>query len=327
MNPYIGHGSQLYGIEEHRLVGGKGDGLRLLEVNNGNGLEMTVSPDRNCDIARLRFDGVNLSYFSPCGYAAPAFYDREGTNFLKTFTAGFLTTCGLEAVGTPCTDEGEELPLHGSIANQPAEQVCWSEEADENGKALVISSVTRDEVIFGRKLVLSRKIRVSLDRNEIRLTDRIENTGDRREPLEILYHMNMGYPLLDEDSVVSIPSVQVLPRNEHAAEDLARWMVMEKPQAGYEEKCYYHRFDGKTGSASIWQPKHDVGLEITFDTQELDSFVEWKMMGVRDYVLGLECGNCYPDGRDVMRKKGMLKFLDPGAGVTYEVKVRLFRKA
>jgi hypothetical protein len=93
MNPYIGHGSQLYGIEEHRLVGGKGDGLRLLEVNNGNGLEMTVSPDRNCDIARLRFDGVNLSYFSPCGYAAPAFYDREGTNFLKTFTAGFLTTC------------------------------------------------------------------------------------------------------------------------------------------------------------------------------------------------------------------------------------------
>ena len=24
MNPYIGHDSQLYGIEEHRLVGGKG---------------------------------------------------------------------------------------------------------------------------------------------------------------------------------------------------------------------------------------------------------------------------------------------------------------
>lgn len=24
------------------------------------------------------------------------------------------------------------------------------------------------------------------------------------EPFEILYHMNMGYPLLDEDSIVSI---------------------------------------------------------------------------------------------------------------------------
>ena len=46
INPYIGHDSQCYGIEEHRLVGGKGDGMRLLEIRNGKGLEMTVSPDR-----------------------------------------------------------------------------------------------------------------------------------------------------------------------------------------------------------------------------------------------------------------------------------------
>lgn len=35
MNPYIGHDSQCYGIEEHRLAGGKGDGMRLLEISNG----------------------------------------------------------------------------------------------------------------------------------------------------------------------------------------------------------------------------------------------------------------------------------------------------
>ena len=29
---YIGHPSQLCGVEEHRLVGGRGDGLRLLQV-------------------------------------------------------------------------------------------------------------------------------------------------------------------------------------------------------------------------------------------------------------------------------------------------------
>ena len=46
-------------------------------------------------------------------------------------------------------------------------------------------------------------------------------------------------------------------------------------------------------------------------------------MGVRDYVLGLECGNCYPDGRDVMRRNGMLKFLKPGESVTYNVSVTL----
>ena len=78
---------------------------------------------------------------------------------------------------------------------------------------------------------------------------------------------------------------------------------MEKPQRNYQERCYYHKFEGSDGKASIYQPKLNVGLEISFDASKLDGFVEWKMMGVRDYVLGLECGNCYPDGRDVMRKK------------------------
>ena len=48
--------------------------------------------------------------------------------------------------------------------------------------------------------------------------------------------------------------------------------------------------------------------------------------GVRDYVLGLECGNCYPDGRDVMRKTGMLKFLKPGEAVDYHVDIKLYQK-
>ncbi len=319
MNPYIGHDSQVYGIEEHRLVGGKGDGMRLLEVNNGKGLELTVSLDRAADISRLRFRGINMSYFSPCGYVAPAYYDCVGGNWLKSFTAGFLTTCGLRAVGSPCVDEGEELPLHGTIANQPAESAYWLE---ENGE-LVVRATVKDEVIFAPKLRLMREIRVSLEKNEVTICDTIENTGDTKQPLEILYHMNMGYPLLDEDSVVEIPSIGVTPRDDHAAEDIENWMHMIKPQAGYVERCYYHKFE-KEGKASIYQPKLGQGLEITFDAEELDGFVEWKMMGVRDYVLGLECGNCYPDGRDVMRRTGMLKFIEPGEKKTYQVKVRMF---
>ena len=321
MNPYIGHDSQIYGIEEHRLVGGKGDGMRLLEVNNGKGLELTVSLDRAADISRLRFRGINMSYFSPCGYVAPAYYDSTGSNWLKSFTAGFLTTCGLRAVGSPCVDEGEELPLHGTIANQPAEHAYWFE---ENGE-LVVRALVKDETIFAAKLRMTREIRVSLVENTFTIQDTIENTGDTVQPLEILYHMNMGYPLLDEDSVVEIPSAGVSPRDDHAAEDIENWMKMIKPQSGYVEWCYYHKFE-KEGKASIYQPKIGQGLEISFDAEELDGFVEWKMMGVRDYVLGLECGNCYPDGRDVMRKTGMLKFLAPGEHKTYQVKVRMIEK-
>ncbi|MBQ0028634.1 MAG: aldose 1-epimerase family protein [Lachnospiraceae bacterium] len=319
MNQYIGHDSQLYGIEEHRLVGGKGDGMRIYEINNGRGLELTVSPDRNGDITRLRYKGINMSYMSPCGYVAPAYYDNVGSNWLNSFTAGFLTTCGLNGVGTPCVDEGEDIPLHGSIANQPCEHAMFYE---ENGR-LIVKTVTKDETIFGRKLRLSRTITVLTDDNAFEIADTIENTGGKIEPFEILYHMNMGYPLLDEDSIITIPSNEVKGRDDHASEDIENWMNMEKPQADYQERCYYHIFKDEKGYAEIYQPKLDTRLGISFDAAELDGFVEWKMMGVRDYVLGLECGNCYPDGRAAMRESGMLKFLSPGEKKTYKVTVRL----
>ena len=165
MNKYIGHDSQLFGIEEHRLIGGKGDGMRLYEINNGKGLELTVSPDRNGDISRLRFKGINMSYMSPCGYVAPAYYDSIGSNWLNSFTAGFLTTCGLNGVGTPCNDNGEDIPLHGSIANTPCDRAYFYEE-DQTGQIdLVIKTITKDETIFGRKLRLFREIRVSTEDN------------------------------------------------------------------------------------------------------------------------------------------------------------------
>lgn len=322
MNKYIGHDSQLYGVEEHRLVGGKGDGLRLFEIHNGCGLDLTVSPDRNLDITRLRFKGQNMSYMSPCGYVAPAYYDSIGSNWLNSFTAGFLTTCGLNGVGTPCVDEGEEIPLHGSIGNTPCEQAYFLE---ENGE-LKVRGINKDETIFGRKLRLSREISVSTKENTFTITDTITNTGDKVEPVEILYHMNMGYPLLDEDSVITVPSTEVIPRDDHAAEDIENWAKMEKPTEHYQERCYYHKFEQSKGgctTVSIAQPKINTKLSISFDAAELDGFVEWKMMGVRDYVLGLECGNCYPDGRDVMRKTGMLKFLQPGESKTYTVAIKL----
>ena len=103
---YYGHESQLFGVEEYRLTGGKGDGMRLLQVRNGKGLDFTVSADRCADISRLHFRGENCGFFSANGYVAPAYYDDKEAGWLKNFTAGFLTTCGLLAVGSPCTDEG-----------------------------------------------------------------------------------------------------------------------------------------------------------------------------------------------------------------------------
>lgn len=315
---YIGHDSQIYGVEEHRLAGGKGDGMRLFQIRNGQGLEFTVSADRCADISRLSFQGCNMGYFSPCGYVGPQYYDDRGDGFLKSFTAGFLTTCGLTAVGTPCVDEGEDLPLHGTVANCPAEQVS-TEVTDHE---IILKARMVQARIFGRKLILNRKISCSLETNEIQIQDEIENQGSEKTPLMLLYHINMGYPLLSENAELFIPSKKVTPRNAHASEGIDVWDKMTKPTAHFEEQCYFHSFE-KEGLAAIYNPSIGKGLTIRFDAQALNYFVEWKMMGERDYVLGLEPGNCHPDGRDKMREEGCLTWLEPDQRVVYHVNIRM----
>ena len=307
MNPYIGRNEQIFGVEEMRLVGGKGDGMRLLQVRNGAGLEFTVSLDRAADISRLSFGGANFGYFAPCGYVAPAYYDGNGAGFLKSFTAGFLTTCGLSNVGSPCNDEGEDLPLHGTVSHIPAESVNWWE---ENGE-LHIKATVRDASLFGKTLILEREYIVPIFGNKLILRDKVTNLGVSEVPIQMLYHFNVGYPLLDENTVLEIPAVNVTPRNNHAAEGIADCLKMENPQSGYEEMCFYHEIEG-FARVSVKNPTIGKGFVMSYDTQELPCFTEWKMMGERDYVLGVEPGNAYPDGRDIMREKGMLEMLGVG---------------
>lgn len=307
IHSYVGREDQVYGVREVRLVGGKGDGMRLYQIRNGSGLEVTVSLDRCADLSEVRFKGINVGYFSPCGYVAPAYYDKEGAGFLKSFTAGFLTTCGLTCVGSPCTDEGEALPLHGTIANTPCEQASWRIAND----TISVKAVIRDASLFSHGLELEREYRIPLFENRLILQDVVKNIGNREAPLQMLYHCNIGYPMLSEHTLLSIPSINVKPRNEHAAEGMKAWMKMEKPQHGYEEMCYYHEMHGDT-VVKVSQPDLHIGVELCYDAKDLPCFTEWKMMGEGEYVLGIEPGNTYPDGRDVIRKQGKLEYLHPG---------------
>lgn len=315
---YIGHPSQLSGVEEVRLCGGKGDGMRLFQVQNGRGMELTVAADRCADIYRLRFKGDNMGYFSANGYVAPAYYDDQGAGFLKSFTAGFLTTCGLSTAGSGSVDEGVALPLHGTIGNTPCEHIYWTQD-EEN---IYIHAQISEEQIFGTKLHLTRVITCSKQENTFTLSDTVENRGDAPTPVMLLYHINMGYPLLSENAVLDIPSATVTPRDAHAAKDLETWRQLLPPTPGFQEQCYFHSFEGE-GRASVYNPDIRKKLTLTFDKNTLDHFTQWKLMGYRDYVLGLEPSNCALAGRAALRQAGELKFLQPGQKQTYVVKVAL----
>lgn len=317
MNSYIGHPSQLNGIEEHRLCGGKAEGMRILECFNQKGLRFTVSCDRCGDISRLSYKGINLGFFAPCGYVSPQYYDNKSSGFLKSFTAGFLTTCGLTAVGSACNDNGEELPLHGTISNTPAENVWY---CCDNEK-LYIRLVIREAALFSHKLVLTREYECPLDGSEITIRDRVKNIGADTAPYLILYHFNMGYPLVSEKAELTLNYRNISPRDERAREGIAEALILEKPQAGFVEQCYYYEM--LEGVAEIKNPQCGIRLSINYDTKELPYFTQWKMMGMGEYVLGLEPGNCTPDGRDVMRKKGIMKELKPSMEACQTIKIKI----
>lgn len=314
MKDHIGNPLQIRGAEQYVLQNGKGNGMHFLYIRNGLGLEVWISLDRAGDVSRLSFKGDNMGYFAPCGYVAPQYYDGVGAGFLKSFTAGFFTTCGLTAVGSPCTDNGENLPLHGTISHIPAE-LCSIE---ENAKELIIKLKIRDTVLFGRKLVMNRIYTFSYTQNMFSVKDTVTNEGDTESPYMILYHCNMGYPLLSENSRVKIPNNGIKPRNEHAKEYVDSALQMELPQGEYEECCYYYDVLEKGGFAKvgIYSPQIEKGLVMSYDKQALPCFIQWKMMGKKDYVLGLEPGNCTADGRDVLRKNGTLKVLNPNQSST-----------
>ncbi len=324
MNKYIGHPNQISGVEEVQLLKGKGKGMTLLNIRNGKGLYMSLCPDRAMDIVKVEFKGDNIGYLAPCGYVSPEYYDNRGSGFLKSFTAGFMTTCGISAVGSPCIDKDEELPLHGNIANTPCEEYSYTQNYDE----ITVVGVIRDASIFGNSYLLTREYRISKKENTFTVTDNVKNIGNTVAPCMLLYHINFGYPLLGENAKVYIPSNGVVARNEHAAKNIDSRLDMEKPQPGYEECCYFYdvKAEENTASAGIYNDDIKKGVKISYRKDTLNYFTQWKMMGEYEYVLGLEPGNCTPDGRNVMREKGLLKELNPGEEYSTNITIKFSEK-
>jgi len=320
---YIGHPLQLSGAEEYRLLGGKGDGMHLLRVRNGLGIDMTICADRCSDISELYFDGCRMNYTSPCGYVGPKYYNEEkdGFGFLKSFNCGMITTCGLKNIGVPNENDGTPYGLHGNIGNTPASHIYYETKEDK----ICIHATICDERIFGSKLVLNRCITVSLTDNLISIEDTVKNEGSTPEFIALLYHMNVGYPLLDENTKLEINSSEVIPRDDRAAEDLDTWNKMLAPIPNFVEQCYYHKFKGTTANIKVSNESIQKGLEFTFDTTQFPEFTEWKMMGTRDYVLGIEpCTNTL-EGRDTLLKNGKMKSLNPEESASFGVQLKLFR--
>jgi hypothetical protein len=315
MLKHVGDASQLFGIKDYRLNGGRADSVRAFDVRNGSGLDFTIVADRALDIANLSYKGINLSYISKTGIVAPQYYNEKGLGFLRSFYAGFLTTCGMTYMGAPCNDNDEELGLHGRLSNSPAEEVSAGTDWEGDSGVMRIRGKVREAGVFAENLVLTRDIKCSYGENTIYIDDVVENNGFNEEPLMMLYHFNLGYPLLSSKSYLATPSVSIVPRDEDASGGVGECKRFQVPTHGYREQCFYHDLeaseDGKTYAALV-NPIQKIAAVIRFNKRQLPRLIEWKMMGEGEYVLGIEPANCHVEGREKARREGELQYIKPG---------------
>ena len=323
---YVGDFSQVFGIKEYTMTEGKSKGVRAFDVKNGSGLEFTILADRCLDIAGVSFRGTNCSYMAKAGVVAPEYYNESGIGFLRSYLAGFLTTCGLRNVGSPCELDGEAFPLHGRIGNTPAEEVCASTEWIDNVPVMTISGKMREARLFGEHLILERKIICRYGENKIILQNTIENCGFKKEALMLLFHFNMGYPLLDEDAILVTPTRELTPRDQDAMNGEASYHQCQPPTPDYAEQVFYHNLNAdQNGDTCVALVNKKLGLAaaIHFNKNQLFNFTQWKQMGEGDYVMGMEPCNCYVGGRTDPRNSPIQEYLEPGEIRKFDMTIEL----
>jgi galactose mutarotase-like enzyme len=323
---FIGNQTQAGSARHYVLSEGWGRNMRCIDVDSGSGLRYTILPDRGMDISLASFRGVNLVYLTCNSETHPAFYEPENIGWLRTFNGGLLTTCGLTYLGAPVNDNGEELGLHGRYSTIPSRNVCDLSQWEGEDYVIKIRGTAEEGFMFGNKLRLERELLTVAGTNTIRITDTVTNFGFNPSPFTILYHMNLGYPLLNENAELLIDSVSTSPRDESAEKGIPEISKFTRPQAGFREQVFDHlmKADSKgMTSAKLQNRSLGISLTIRFDTSTLPYMVQWKNMGQGDYVLGLEPCNTPGKNRKLLRESNMLPVLNPGESRTHRIEVLL----
>ena len=259
----------------YTLTEGKETGLKVIELNNGT-LRVLLNESKALDIMQVWYKGVNMSFVSKNGFTA-----RE-ISFAKRFEGGMLYTCGLDSIGgRPGFDP------HGSLHNTPAKIVRIT----ENGDILQVEALMEQTALFGSNLQLHRTVTLFVNEEKLLLQDRLVNAGTKPEDYSVLYHVNFGYPMLDEGVEIVADVNSVTPVGDHAAQNLENRTVFSAPMDNEEESCYF--LDNSADYVSVLNRRLGNKVTLTYSKDTLPALVQWNAPASQDYALGIEPATCF----------------------------------
>ena len=331
----ISNTQQLGGIETSVLDNGAGRGTRIAWINTGSGLRFKVVIDRAMDIADAFYNEDSLAWLSHSGISTAQPLSDKGIEWLKTFGGGLVVTCGLSHVGGPEKDEFGERGIHGQISNTPAEIVSVIQPDPLTGNMeMSITGIIRESQALGNRMELRRTISATLGKSTIRIQDEVINRGNTEAPHMLLYHCNLGWPLVDEGSkIVWNGSWKSRDGNpDKLFKEGNDFHICPTPlddhQGSGEEAAFIDIDADEAGFCNCGIDNQKIGiiLNLKFRKKELPCLTNWLHFGKGEYVVGLEPGTNPPIGQSRARRQNELILLAPGETRKYELEIQVLNK-
>ncbi|MBV8330091.1 MAG: aldose 1-epimerase family protein [Verrucomicrobia bacterium] len=310
-----------WSITKRVLVGGRQDGVEVIDVFNGV-MTFRVVPTRGFNIWSANVGETRLGWDSPVTEIVHPKYvqlsERGGLGWLNGF-GEMLSRCGLESFGPPCDDSGRVYTLHGRINYIPASYVEVRLELVQRPR-IVLRGIVDETLMFGPQLRLTAEISTELDAPSLVLEDVVTNLSDQPQEMQSLYHANFGPPLLGPGAQFVGPVKRVTPRNARAAEGgMSGWNQYTGPHGGeYTEQVYMMELFGDEAGMTEAMLKSADGSKavvVSFNLEQLPFMTLWKNEGPAQsgYVTGLEPGTSYPHPKPFERAAGRVPKLAGGA--------------
>lgn len=338
---HLGDSSQVFGVELVTCADGPERGLRVLRLRTGGGLEADILVDRGMDVGALNLFGVPLGWRSGTGFRHPWLHEHDaegGLGWLRSFS-GIMNTCGLDHImGMAEEDAGHfnypyratvKHGIHGRIAFTPARLLGFGHRWEGERCVLHAEGVARQVTMFGENLELRRRIEADLGGRTLRIADRVTNRGFRRAPHALLYHVNLGWPVLSAASRLVLPLERTLFHAHDPNATAIGPIEQAPPQAGFREQVYEHALrpgpDGEV-SALLVNPAFKglpgstgLGFRLGYAARNLPAFYEWQNLHEGDYVLGLEPATCHAGSREDWKQRGEMIWLEHGESRDYHI--------
>jgi hypothetical protein len=327
--------SQFAGVQLSTLGDGVERGVRRLEFRTGTGLRFTVLIDRAMDIAECEHAGRAVGWHSPSGFRHPGLHDYEGEGGLGWFRSmsGLNITCGLDHTLFMHDDPADHYfygprkavssSLHGRVGTIPARLTGYGERWDGDQCVLWAEGVVQQSTVFGEDLHLIRRIEAEVGTDDIRLHDRVVNHGFYRTPHMLVYHINIGHPVLAEGSRYIAP-IRSTPWAAHAGDAYrARngYRTMPAPQRDFHEQVWEHEMAADAeGRVPVALVNDALGLGFQVETRK-DQFpcqFEWQNLQMGSYALGIEPSTNHVPGKPFAKERGELIRLEHGEERRYD---------